>query len=69
MQTGVVKWFNVTKGYGFITPDAGDNRDIFIHISTVESCGLGALDEGQKVEYETGDNRGKIAVTNVKIAG
>jgi len=68
METGVVKWFNVTKGYGFITPDNGGDRDIFIHISTVENCGLSGLTENQKVEYETGDNRGKIAVTNVRIA-
>ncbi|MDA9231155.1 cold-shock protein, partial [Rickettsiales bacterium] len=68
-ETGIVKWFNATKGYGFITPDAGDSQDIFVHISTVESCGLGTLNEGQKVEYETGDNRGKVAVTNIKVAG
>ena len=68
METGVVKWFNVTKGYGFITPDNGAERDIFIHISTVENCGLTSLNENQKVEYETGDNRGKIAVTNVRVA-
>ncbi len=68
METGVVKWFNVTKGYGFVTPDSGEGRDIFIHISTVESCGLSTLNEGQRIEYETGDNRGKVAVTNVKIA-
>jgi CspA family cold shock protein len=69
METGVVKWFNVTKGYGFITPDSSSERDIFVHISTVESSGLGTLDEGQKVEFEAGDNRGKVAVTNIKITG
>ncbi len=69
METGTVKWFNVTKGYGFIAPDSGTGSDVFIHISTVESCGIGTLNEGQKVEYESGENRGKIAVTNIKVIG
>lgn len=69
MQKGKVKWFNVTKGYGFITPETDNNgRDIFVHISTLENCGLKSLNEGQSVEFETGDNRGKIAVVNLKIA-
>jgi CspA family cold shock protein len=66
METGTVKWFNVTKGFGFITPDQGKDNDIFVHISTVETCGLSTLNEGQKVEYEVGDNRGRVAVTNIK---
>ena len=51
MSTGTVKWFNETKGYGFITPDGGGN-DVFVHISAVERAGLRSLNEGQKVSYE-----------------
>ena len=51
MATGTVKWFNGTKGFGFIQPDEGGN-DVFVHISAVERAGLGSLNEGQKVSYE-----------------
>lgn len=51
MATGVVKWFNSTKGYGFIQPDDG-SPDVFVHISAVERSGLGSLNEGQKLTYE-----------------
>jgi len=51
MATGVVKWFNGQKGYGFIQPDAG-GQDVFVHISAVERAGLGSLNEGQKVSFE-----------------
>jgi len=51
MATGTVKWFNATKGYGFIQPEAG-GPDVFVHISAVERAGLRGLDEGQKVSYE-----------------
>jgi len=51
MSTGTVKWFNGTKGYGFIQPDEG-GPDIFVHISAVERAGLGTLNEGQKITYE-----------------
>lgn len=66
MQTGTVKWFNGTKGYGFIQPDDGGN-DVFVHISAVEKAGLHGLNEGQKVsfELETGRN-GKTAAANLQ---
>ena len=51
MATGTVKWFNTTKGFGFIQPDAG-GADVFVHISAVERSNLGSLNEGQKVSYE-----------------
>ena len=51
MATGTVKWFNATKGFGFIQPDNG-GQDVFVHISAVEQAGLTTLNEGQKVEYE-----------------
>jgi CspA family cold shock protein len=51
MATGVVKWFNATKGFGFIQPDAG-GPDVFVHISAVERAGLGSINEGQKLSYE-----------------
>ncbi|PZT99239.1 MAG: cold-shock protein [Brevundimonas sp.] len=53
MATGTVKWFNATKGYGFIQPDDG-GKDVFVHISAVEAAGLRGLDENQKVSYEFG---------------
>lgn len=65
--TGTVKWFNETKGYGFITPDAGGN-DVFVHISAVERSGMRALNEGQKISYELEPDRktGKSAAVNLK---
>ena len=51
MPTGTVKWFNATKGYGFIAPESG-GKDVFVHVSAVERSGLGQLDEGQRVAYE-----------------
>ena len=58
-QTGIVKFFNQTKGFGFITPDAGGN-DVFVHVTAVESSGIGPLDEGMRVSFETEpDKRGK----------
>ena len=67
MATGTVKWFNPTKGYGFITPDEGD-KDVFVHISAVEKAGLVQLDEGQKVSYEIATNKGKTSAVNLTLA-
>ena len=67
MQKGIVKWFNPTKGYGFITPSSGD-KDVFVHISAVERAGLSSLNEGQNVEYELVTNRGKTSAENLKVA-
>ncbi|MCK5374003.1 MAG: cold-shock protein [Alphaproteobacteria bacterium] len=64
-QVGTVKWFNATKGFGFIMPDDGSN-DVFVHISAVEQAGMRSLNEGQKVEYELQENRGKQAAGNLK---
>ena len=52
MPTGTVKWFNATKGFGFIEPDGGGSKDAFVHISAVERAGLAGLREGQRVQYE-----------------
>jgi CspA family cold shock protein len=70
MTTGTVKWFNGTKGYGFIQPDTG-GPDVFVHISAVERAGLRGLNEGQKVSYElVADRRsGKSSADNLKIVG
>ena len=66
MSTGTVKWFNATKGYGFIQPDDG-SQDVFVHISAVERAGLQSLREGQKIYFETERGRnGKIAAVNLR---
>jgi CspA family cold shock protein len=67
MQKGTVKWFNPTKGYGFIRPSTGD-KDVFVHISAVERAGLSTLNEGQVVEFELVTNRGKASAENLKVA-
>ncbi|MBN9091473.1 MAG: cold-shock protein [Reyranella sp.] len=70
MATGTVKWFNATKGYGFIQQDNG-GKDAFVHISAVERSGLQSLNEGQKVEFElVADRRtGKQSAENIKAVG
>ena len=67
MATGTVKWFNTTKGYGFIQPDDG-TEDVFLHISAVERSGIGNVHEGQKLSYELqrDPKKGKSAAANLK---
>ena len=67
MPTGIVKWFNAAKGFGFIEPEDG-SKDAFVHISAVESAGLSSLDEGQKISYELEAGRdGKSSAGNLSI--
>jgi CspA family cold shock protein len=66
MPKGTVKWFNPTKGYGFIQPSDG-GKDVFVHISAVERAGLNTLNEGQKVSFELQTERGKTSATNLKV--
>jgi CspA family cold shock protein len=66
MARGTVKWFNPTKGYGFIQPQAG-GKDVFVHISAVERAGLSTLNEGQHLEYEIEENRGKASAVHLKV--
>lgn len=66
MATGKVKWFNETKGYGFITPDAG-GKDVFVHISAVQKAGLTGLKDNQKVSFDLAEERGKTSASNLKL--
>ena len=66
VATGTVKWFNATKGYGFIQPDNG-SKDVFVHISAVEKAGLSTLNEGAKVSYEEVPNKGKTSAENLRV--
>ncbi len=67
MATGTVKWFNPAKGYGFIVPEDG-SKDVFVHISAVESAGLSSLSEGQKVSYDVQSGKnGKSSAGNLSV--
>lgn len=65
MPVGTVKWFNATKGFGFIQPEDG-SKDVFVHISVVQNANLDSLNEGQRVSFEVQQERGKAAATNLK---
>ncbi len=67
MAVGTVKWFNATKGFGFIVPQDG-GKDVFVHITAVQAAGLTGLNDGQKVSYEITQERGKAAATNLRLA-
>ena len=64
MSNGKIKWFNPTKGYGFIENDAG-GKDIFLHVSALEQAGIDTLEEGESVSFEIGENRGKENAINI----
>lgn len=66
MATGVVKWFNPTKGFGFVQPDQG-GADVFVHVSALERAGLSTLNEGQKISYELATNKGRTSAVNLKL--
>ena len=67
MSTGIVKWFNPTKGFGFIEPESGGN-DVFVHISAVERAGISTLNEGDRIEYElVKGNNGKSSAEDLKL--
>ena len=67
MPKGTVKWFNSQKGYGFIQPEAGGGKDVFVHISAVERAGLSGLPDGAKVTYDLVPNKGKESAENLKL--
>ena len=64
MSNGKIKWFNPTKGYGFIENDAG-GKDVFLHVSALEQAGIDTLTEGESVSFEIGENRGKENAINI----
>jgi CspA family cold shock protein len=67
MAIGTVKWFNTTKGYGFIVPQDG-GKDVFVHITAVQAAGMRSLNEGQTLNYEVEMERGKAAATNLRAS-
>jgi CspA family cold shock protein len=67
MATGTVKWFNATKGYGFIAPDGG-GKDVFVHVTAVQKAGLRELNDGQRVGFDVSEERGRMSAINLKLA-
>ena len=68
MATGKVKWFDAKKGFGFITPDEGD-KDVFLHVSALQAANISSVTDGQAVEYELTEQRGKMAASNIQLRG
>ncbi|MEA0971123.1 Cold shock protein [Candidatus Megaera venefica] len=66
MNTGTVKWFNASKGYGFVEP-SDKSKDVFLHISALEAIGLSDLQDGQKISYNIESNKGKISAIDIKL--
>ncbi len=66
MASGTVKWFNATKGYGFIQPDEG-GKDVFVHITAVQAAGLQGLNDGQRISYELTEERGKTSASSLQV--
>ncbi len=66
MATGIVKWFNPTKGFGFIQPEQGGS-DVFVHISAVDQAGISSLNEGQRVSYELTTEKGKTSAVKLQL--
>ena len=66
MSTGKLKWYNAAKGFGFIVPDEGGN-DVFVHVSAFKEANITKVDQGQAMEYEVADHKGKPVATNLKI--
>ena len=67
VASGTVKWFNAAKGYGFIQPDGGRGKDVFVHISAVEKAGLSELREGDKVTFDVVPNKGRESAENLRV--
>ncbi len=67
MASGKVKWYNPTKGYGFIQPDEG-GKDVFVHATALEAAGIRSLDDGQPVSYELKEERGRTSAANLKLS-
>lgn len=67
MATGIVKFFNEAKGYGFITPDGGSRQDIFVHITSLRKCNISNIQKEDRLEFETEERNGKIQATNIRF--